>query len=457
MPAFQTPARGLIVAAPASGSGKTTVTLGLLRALRNRGVRAAAFKAGPDYIDPAFHAAAAGRACGNLDPWAMRPATLAAGYRRAAADADVVIGEGVMGLFDGAAGGAGSTASLAAALALPAVLVVDARGMAASAAATIEGFARHRRDVPVAGAILNRIAGDRHARLIGEACEAPPLGFVPRDAALALPERHLGLVQAAEHPRLEAFLESAAAHLGAAVDLDRLLALARPPRLAGETGAAAADAAPPLGRRIAVAEDAAFGFVYDHWRAAWSAAGARVVPFSPLADEAPDADADAVFLPGGYPELHAGRLAAAGRFLAGVRAAAARGAAVYGECGGYMALGEGLIDGDGRRHAMAGLLPLETSFAAPRLTLGYRALTLRADGPLGPAGAVWRGHEFHYAAALREDRARAETLFDGCEPDGRETGAAGLARGRVCGAFCHLIDRAPEPPDGGTHGRPRRR
>ncbi len=435
------PAPGLVVAAPASGSGKTTVTLGLLRALRARGARAAGFKAGPDYIDPAFHAAAAGRPCGNLDPWAMRPETLAAAWRRASETAGIAIVEGVMGLFDGGAGGAGSTADLAAMLGLPVVLVIDARGQGASAAAVAEGFARHRPDVAVAGVILNRIASARHARAIREALATPALGYVPRAAELALPRRHLGLVQASEHGRLEAFLDRAADIVGGAVDIDRLVSLARPPRLGAES-----PAAPPLGGHVAIARDDAFRFVYEHWLAGWAAAGARLSFFSPLADEPPPAGAGAVYLPGGYPELHAGRLAANARWRAGLRAAAARGAAVYGECGGYMALGEGLVDRGGRRHEMAGLLPLETSFAAPRLRLGYRVLRLRADGPLGAAGAAWRGHEFHYAAALREDRTRAEALFESHAPDGAAAGSEGLRRGRVCGAFCHLIDRAPPDP-----------
>ncbi len=438
-------APGLIVSAPASGCGKTLVALALLRVLRDRGTRAGGFKAGPDYIDPAFHAASAGRACGNLDPWAMRPEVLAANYARAAAGAELVVGEGAMGLFDGAAGGAGSTAGLAAALGLPVVLVIDARGQAASAAAVAEGFARHRPGVEVAGVVVNRVASARHARLVGEAFADPPLGFVRDDPALALPERHLGLVQASEHPRLEAFLDGAAAAVGGAVDVERLAALARAPRLAA--GAPDPPAAPPLGRRIAVASDAAFRFAYDHWRAGWTAAGARLSAFSPLADEAPPADADAVFLPGGYPELHAGRLAACGRFLDGLRAAAARGAAIYGECGGYMVLGEGLADRAGRRHAMAGLLPLEADFSAPRLHLGYRVLETCADGPLGRAGSRWRGHEYHYAAAAREDRTRADSLFAARGLDGGAPVAAGLRRGAVFGAFPHLIDRAPPGPD----------
>ncbi len=431
---------GLIIAAPASGSGKTVITLGLLRHLRRRDVRVSAFKAGPDYIDPAFHTAATGRPCGNMDPWAMRPAVLGAEYRRAATDADLVIGEGVMGLFDGAGGGAGSTAELAARLRLPVVLVVDVRGQAASAAAVIEGFARHRPDVTVVGAICNRVAGERHARLIAEACTQVPLGFVPRDGALELPERHLGLIQASEHPRLEAFLDCAAEIVGSAVDIDRLIRLARKPNI--DTGAPPLSP-PRLGGHIALASDSAFRFTYEHWRTGWAAAGVAVSPFSPLADEAPHLEADAVWLPGGYPELHAGRLAENRRFLEGLRAAARRGAAIHGECGGYMVLGERLVDKSGRRYGMAGLLPLETDFSAPRLHLGYRVLALRDDSSLGRAGSIWRGHEFHYASVLQEDHSRARPLFDWQAPDGDSGGVAGLRRGCVSGSFCHLVDRAP--------------
>ena len=435
---------GLIVAAPSSGCGKTSVTLGLLRRLRAEGLRVGAFKAGPDYIDPAFHAAATGRACGNLDPWAMSPETLAAGYRRAARGADIVIGEGVMGLFDGGDDGAGSTASLAERLRLPVLLVIDARGQAASAAALVEGFARHRRGVEVAGVVVNRVSGPRHAQLIREAFPTPPLGFVPEDAELALPERHLGLVQASEHPDLEGFLRRAARIVGGAVDLRRLAALAREPELPKEADARPASE-PLLGPHIALASDAAFRFAYEHWLAAWEFAGVRVSPFSPLADEAPRPGAAAVFLPGGYPELHAGRLAASARFLDGLRTAAARGARVYGECGGYMVLGEGLTDRAGRRHAMAGLLPLETSFAAPKLSLGYRTLAPLEDGSFGRAGRLWRGHEFHYAAATREDRSRADALFERLSPAGARV-AEGLRRGNVSGSFCHLIDRFGPTP-----------
>lgn len=431
---------GLIVAAPASGSGKTVFTLGLLRYLARHGARVASAKAGPDYIDPAFHAAASGRPCLNLDIWAMREATLTAALARLGEDADLIVCEGVMGLFDGATAREGSTADLAAWTGWPVVLVVDAHAQAASAAAVVRGFATHRADVRVAGVVFNRIGGDRHAQVLKESCAAAVpevivLGCLPRQDNLALPERHLGLVQAGEHADLDAFLDRAADAIGRAVDVARLQGLARPGR---RSAVGAAPPLPPLGQRIAVASDAAFAFRYPFVIEGWRAAGAAIVPFSPLADETPDAAADAVYLPGGYPELHAGRLAAARRFLEGLRAAARRGAAVFGECGGYMVLGEGLIDGDGRRHAMAGLLPLETSFAAPRLHLGYRRATLAADTFLGHAGARFRGHEFHYAAVLKEGP--GQPFFACADAQGNALGATGLIAGNVAGSFVHLID-----------------
>lgn len=435
-------APGLVVAAPASGSGKTLVTLGLLRALARRGARVAPFKTGPDYIDPAFLAAAAGRPCVNLDTWAMRPATLEGLIADLGADADLVLGEGVMGLFDGGPGGAGSTAELAARADWPVILVIDAKGMGASAAALVAGFARHRADVTVAGAIFNRVGGARHGAILAEACGGVPgvafLGALPRDQALAMPSRHLGLVQAAEHPALEATIERAADLVDAHVDLAGLRALARPARI---TGAPDQRGIAPLGQRIALAADAAFAFAYPSQVEAWRRAGAEIVPFSPLADEPPDGAADAVVLPGGYPELHAGRLAGNGAFLAGVRLAAARGAAVYGECGGYMVLGEALIDGAGIRHAMAGLLPLVTSFAERRLHLGYRAAVLADDGVLGVRGTAFRGHEFHYATTVARGGA---PLFEAGDAGGGARGPEGIAAGRVCGSFLHLIDRVDD-------------
>ncbi|MGO4724470.1 MULTISPECIES: cobyrinate a,c-diamide synthase [unclassified Inquilinus] len=437
----------LMIAAPSSGSGKTVVTLGLLRHLRDRGVAVASAKSGPDYIDPAFHAAASGRPCVNLDGWAMRPQTLDALAERQAENADLLIVEAAMGLFDGAPGpgasGDGSAADLAARFGWPVVLVLDAGGQGFSAAAVLAGFKAFRDDVRIDGVIFNRVGSPRHAAILRRAAGhagLPVLGLVPRLPALALPSRHLGLVQAGEHAALEAFLAAAGAAIGAAVDVEavRQLALLSPPSPRGRGDSESF--IPPLGQRIAVAADTAFAFTYPHLLAAWREAGAEILHFSPLADEAPDPMADAVYLPGGYPELHTGRLAGNRRFLDGLRAAAARGRAVYGECGGYMVLGTGLTDAEGQRHAMAGLLPVETSFAERRLHLGYRRAVLAAATPLGPAGTAWRGHEFHYASIRAEGP--GEPLFEAWDAEDAPLGFLGRRAGSVFGSFFHLIDQA---------------
>jgi cobyrinic acid a,c-diamide synthase len=436
-----TQAPTLMIAAPASGSGKTVLTLSLLRHFRNQGSLISSFKVGPDFIDPAFHLAASGRTCLNLDCWSMHPATLARLSAAAGDGVDLVIGEGVMGLFDGATDGTGSTADLAALAGWPVVLVVDVRGQGTSAAATVSGFAQFRADVRLAGVIFNRVGGEGHARILRDAMAPlgiPVLGCVPRDPRLHLPDRHLGLVQAGELDDLDAFLDAAAAVVGAHVDTDALRALARPGVVPGDDGAV--PGIPPLGQRIAVARDTSFAFAYPFVLDGWRGAGAEIVPFSALADEAPDGAADAVYLPGGYPELHAGRLAGNAAFLDGLRATAARGGVIYGECGGYMVLGEGLVDGDERRHEMAGLVALETSFARRRLHLGYRQARLVSDGPLGAGGTEYRGHEFHYATILSEPA--AEPLFQCRDARNDDLGPAGCRRGNVMGSFVHLVDAA---------------
>ncbi|HYC13283.1 MAG TPA: cobyrinate a,c-diamide synthase [Stellaceae bacterium] len=438
--------RGLIIASPHSGSGKTVLTLALLRALQRRGLRVVSAKSGPDYIDPAFHAAASGAPCRNLDSWAMRSALLRALARGLAAEGELLLCEGAMGLFDGVgASESGSTAELAERLRLPVLLAVDASRQAASVAALLEGFVRHRPTVKIAGVLFNRVASPRHAEVMSAATRAALpglaiLGAVPRDPALLLPERHLGLVQASEHPELAAFLERAAEIVGRHCDLAAMVALAEPIDIDG--GNEAPIPLPPLGQRIAVAADRAFAFAYPATLEGWRAAGAEIVPFSPLADEAPDAAADAVYLPGGYPELHAAGLAASGRFLSGLRECAAAGAAIYGECGGYMVLGRGLVDGKGERHAMAGLLPVATSFATPKRHLGYREATLAAASPLGRAGARFRGHEFHYAGIVE---AEGTPLFRVQDGGGADLGAMGSRAGGVMGSFLHLIDRVELP------------
>jgi cobyrinic acid a,c-diamide synthase len=433
-------APGIVIAAPASGAGKTTLTLGILQALRRRGLAVGSFKVGPDYIDPAFHSAATGRPSYSIDSWAMRFETVAALLEESGRDCDLQVGEGVMGLFDGAADGTGSTADIAALFGLPVILVVDAAAMGASVAALVDGFRRFREDVEVTAVVFNRVGSSAHADLLSRACfehlSTPILGSIPRSRELALPSRHLGLVQAVEHPDLEVFLKAAADLAEDRLDLDRILRLARPPSVS--LLGPAAQPLPPLGQRIAVAQDPAFAFAYPAILDGWRRQGVELHPFSPLADEPPDAGADAVFLPGGYPELHAGTLAGSERFLAGLRAAAARSAFIYGECGGYMALGRTLVARDGTAHAMAGLLPVVTSFAKPGLHLGYRQIELLGPCPLGRLGAAFRGHEFHFA---RETERAGASLFRARCARGQDLGEQGCRSGTVAGSFLHLIDR----------------
>jgi cobyrinic acid a,c-diamide synthase len=323
------------------------------------------------------------------------------------------------------------------------VLVLDVGGQSASAAAVARGFAMHWPDLALAGFILNRVGSPRHHETVAAAIAAavpqvPILGAIARDAALALPSRHLGLVQAREHAALEAQLDRAAAIVGDAVDMARLVALARPARAAAPSQPATL--LPSLGQHIAVARDDAFAFLYPSVLDAWRQGGSDISFFAPLADEAPDAGADAIYLPGGYPELHAGKLAANAAFRAGMARGVASGVALYGECGGYMALGEGLVDAAGERHQMLGLLPLVTSFAERRLHLGYREGALIEAGPLGQAGAAFRGHEFHYATIVSEGP--GEALFRLRDSRGTDLGPAGRRRGGVMGSFFHLVDRA---------------
>ena len=438
--------RGLLIAAPGSGNGKTLVTAGLLRHLRMRGIDVAAAKAGPDFIDPTYLAMASGKPCVNLDVWAMRAATFAGLVAELESTAELVLCEGVMGLFDGtgADGETGSTATLARLTGWPVVLIVDVHGQGASVAALLRGFAIHEPAVPLVGVIFNRVAGTRHRALLeaamarhlpGLAC----LGALPADAASTLPSRHLGLVPASEANDAERAIDRVAGLVGANLDVARLLQLARSSEL---DGVPTAPAIPPLGQRIAVARDDAFCFTYPALLEGWRRTGAELGFFSPLANEPPHTSADAVYLPGGYPELWAGRLAAAEAFAAGLRGAAADGKPVYGECGGYMVLGEYLVDAEGRRRPMAGLLPLATSFAERRLNLGYRCAALRNSGPLGAAGNRFRGHEFHYATIVREGA--GDRLMTATDAAGADLGARGLRRGSVFGSFIHLVDRCDE-------------
>ena len=441
-------APGLIIAAPRSSAGKTTVTLGLLRALRRRGHRVQPFKCGPDYIDPAFHEVAAGRASYNLDSWAMGAGLIATLAATTSMDADIAIAEGVMGLFDGAAArgqsGSGTTADLAALLGWPVVLVLDVTGQTETAAAVALGCARYRDDIDIAGVILNRVASARHLALIKPAFERiklPVFGAILRHEQIALPERHLGLVQAGEIVNIDPHLDRLADVIDVAIDVDAIKRAARPAKILAIASDERSNASklPPPGQRIALAQDRAFSFMYPHLLRQWRGAGAEIIPFSPLADEAPDATADAVWLPGGYPELHAGTLASANNFHGVLRALAERSVPIHGECGGYMVLGRGLEDADGVRHAMTGLLGLETSFAKRKLHLGYRRARLQRDCSLGAAGSEVFGHEFHYASTVS---AHGDALVDCRDASGVGVPEQGMRQGSTTGTFFHVIDGA---------------
>jgi len=434
-------ARGLVVAAPRSGSGKTLLTLGLMRAFKNAGLRVGGAKCGPDYIDPAFHTAATGAQSYNLDSWAMRPSLLSALAFAAGEACDLILCEASMGLFDGAPGApgrTGSSADVATALGWPVLLVIDVGGQAQTAAAIVKGCAVYDPRIEVAGVVLNRVASDRHRRLAAQAIEATGfdvLGALPRTETIRLPERHLGLVQAQETADLDKLLDRIADFINEHIDMNAVFRCAC-------TSSAVAAASPPAAlappaQRIAIARDEAFSFLYPHILAGWRRAGAEISFFSPLADELPPRESDLCWLPGGYPELHAGRLAAAASFFEGLRLFAQT-KPVHGECGGYMILGQALIDKDGHAHRMAGLLGPSFSFAKRALHLGYRSARIADAHPLGPAGALLRGHEFHYATIEATGEPDRPFAFVS-DAHGSAERPEGSRRGLASGSFFHVI------------------
>jgi cobyrinic acid a,c-diamide synthase len=454
-----------VIAGTSSGVGKTTVAVGLLAALRRRGLRVQPFKVGPDYIDPSHHTAAAGVPSRNLDSWMVPRDALQELFVRACADVDLAVIEGVMGLFDGFSGldEAGSTAEIAKLLDAPVLLVMDAGRMARSAAAMASGYARFDPDLRVAGFLLNNVAGEKHYALVREAIEAAGVGrvfgYLPRDPELDLPERHLGLIPAPERPISAGYFETLADLIESHVDLDGLLRAAGSqlsaisyqssvtgrnseprtqnpePDAARSTQHAALFPPAPVSRRavIAVARDEAFNFYYQDNLDLLEAHGAELVYFSPLRDRTLPDDAGAVYLGGGFPEMHAAELAGNRPLLEAVRRAVEDGIPVYGECGGLMYLSEGIVDGDGTRYPMVGAVPGWCSMERKRLHLGYVEVRSKVATPLGPAGFVARGHEFHYS------------LWDGFDPstgaysvlnqDGRPEG---FARANLLASFVHI-------------------
>lgn len=391
----------LVIAAPHSHSGKTTVTLALLAALQQRGLRVAPFKVGPDYIDPQLHRQAAGSTSYNLDTYLVPAGQVQETFCRVAHKADIAIVEGVMGLFDGSSPTSrlGSTAEVAALLQAPIVLVIDASGMAASVGALLHGFRTYDPEVRVAGVILNRLGSAGHMRYLVPAIEREGveiLGYLPKDVTLTIPERHLGLLPTAEEDRVTPLLSHLTTLASRYLDLDRVLQLAH-------TAPALTHGPLPLQEsvetvmRVAWAHDAAFHFSYQENRDLLAAAGADIVPFSPLHDDALPADIDAVWLGGGFPEHFAAQLAANTGMLTAVRAQAARGLPIYAECGGFMYLCEWLVDQHGQRYPQVGLIPGGTRMTERLQQFGYAEATFLQDTPLGPIGTTVRGHRFHYS------------------------------------------------------------
>ncbi|MDO4264621.1 MAG: cobyrinate a,c-diamide synthase [Deinococcus sp.] len=424
------PRSAFVLAAPSSGSGKTTAASLLCLALRARGLSVQPFKLGPDYLDPTHLGRAAGRPARNLDSFLLPPERVSALFTRAASTAEVSVVEGVMGLYDGRspASDEHSSADLARRLGLRVVLLIDAGGMARTAAALAAGLRDFGDGVDVAGVILNRVGSEGHARL----CEAalaevglPLLGFIPADPALHLPERHLGLHAAGE----AAWDEAAALHAARFLRLDALRAATRLPAL---------DSAPPLRfpaprARIAYAWDEAFSFYYPDALDELRLAGAELVPFSPLRDTALPAGVGGLLLGGGYPELYAAPLSANAPMRRAVRDFAASGRPVVGECGGLMYLSRTLTDGEGQVHEMCGVVPYHTQMQ-PKLSLGYREALSLHSSPLLPAGAEVRGHEFHYSALTHEPTHPAYRWTDHAGAEVRE----GYAQGNVLASYLHL-------------------
>jgi cobyrinic acid a,c-diamide synthase len=385
------PLSAIVVAGTHSGVGKTSVTLGLIGALRRRGLTVQPFKVGPDFIDPLHHQHASGRPARNLDGWMLDPETNLERFARATADADIAVIEGVMGLFDGSDGKSerGSTAEMAKLLGLPVLLVIDASAMARSAAALIHGYTSFDPDLRVAGVILNNVGGEIHADMIRDAVAGavPILGALPHAKDLVVPERHLGLHL--PHEARTGYVEQLATLIETHIDLDALLSNSVIERL---PVAATPPALPPKAR-LAVARDEAFCFYYTDNLELLEQAGAQLVPFSPISEPLPE-NIDGIYLGGGYPELHADKLASNQHARDAIREFASAGGPIYAECGGLMYLAQ-TLEIDGETHPFCGVLPFSTTMPAP-LAIGYVEIT--TTGGLFGSGQTARGHLFHRSA-----------------------------------------------------------
>ncbi len=451
----------LIIAGMSSGVGKTTIAVGLIAALRRRGLTIQPFKVGPDYIDPTYHALAAGRPCRNLDAWMVPPDRLLTSFSRAAHDVDVAVIEGVMGLYDGFAydDNAGSTAAASKLLNAPVVLVVDASKMGRSAGAIALGFRQFDPDLNLAGFIANRVGGDSHGRgvasAIANATGLPVFGWLPRDPRLSIPERYLGLVPTREPGQWADYIDAAGEIVAKYLDLDRILTISReapppppPPFAAALAGAIhsperLAEFDRPV---IAVARDEAFHFTYPENVELLAAAGAEIVYFSPLRDHRLPPGTAGVILSGGFPELYASKLSGNGPLRAALHEAHDGQMPIYAECGGLMYLTDAIVDEQGREHPMAGLLPGRSRMSG-RLTLGYRLGRAASDSWLFTKGETIRGHEFHYSSWVDRPVGLSAALHLGGRDGDLTDRPEGAYQRNLWASYVHLhFDGQPELP-----------
>ncbi len=445
----------LLIAGTQSGVGKSSVTLALVAALRRRGLKVQTFKVGPDYLDPGHLARLSGRPCYNLDSWMAPRDYLRRLFFETGADADICLVEGVMGLFDGSSSDSlsGSSAEIAAWLDIPVVLVIDSHGMARSVAALVSGYSNFAAGVALAGVIANRCGSARHAELLGDslhsAGQPPLLGAVPRDGLPRLASRHLGLVSAAEQQLPPELIEALAAAAEQSVDLETLLSRARSARPVTEGSEPIVPAAGGRPVRLGVARDAAFQFYYPDLFDQLTVRGCQPVFFSPLEDRVLPENLDGLYLGGGYPELHAGKLSGNVDMLAAIRAFCTGEKPVYAECGGLIYLTRGVECAD-RTVPLVGAIPVWTRMLPRRKTLGYVAARLTENSLFGATGAVFRGHEFHYSELVDDPVGRDgwQAAYQLTENRNGDIRPEGYQKGNILASYAHLhLASQPEALD----------
>jgi cobyrinic acid a,c-diamide synthase len=431
--------RSFCIAGTHSGCGKTTVSLGIMAALKQRGLEVQPFKIGPDFIDPGHHRRVTGKDSHNLDGWMLSREYNEGIFSRNSRQADVVVAEGVMGLFDGFSGRdeSGSTAQMAKWLHMPVFLVIDARSMARSAAALACGFAAFDPELPIAGVIFNRVAGTGHAEIIQEAMSAsselPVLGYLPREEGLEIPSRHLGLVIDEDYRMNEARIGRLGRWIESHLELDRLTALLEPKEISDTDPESLS--APVI--KIGIAKDEAFSFYYPENLRLLRAAGAALVPFSPLRDRRLPEGINGLILGGGYPELHCEALSENRAVVSAIRDFGLNGGPIYAECGGFMFLAKEIRNLSGKAYPMVGLFSLAVEME-PRLgALGYRKIVTRKESPLGPAGTEVKGHEFHYSR-IRQVERLPEMVYVMEDRKAETKKEEGFSRRNILGSYVHL-------------------